>query len=173
MTTPPTQVSPIRRRAIAIIGSFRQHYRDVLAAWATFRAAGWIITSPLGSRVIEEGIPFVRFELDDPGLDDATVQTLALHRIMRADLTYVVAPGGYVGRTTCYELGRVLQAQRPVYFSAQPADLPLAIPVPAIASPDDVVQRFQRTEPSALFGGAQGTYAAWERRLCTGSYLDG
>ncbi|GAB1511728.1 hypothetical protein JCM33774_37700 [Actinophytocola sp. KF-1] len=92
-------------RTVAIIGSFRQHYPDVLVAWLEFRDAGWEVTSPLGSQVIEEGIPFVRFRTDEPAWDDPTVQTAALHRILRACLTYVVAPGGYVGRTTCYELG--------------------------------------------------------------------
>src|SRR5215217_654615 len=128
----------VPQRTVAIIGSFRQHYSEVLAAWASFRAAHWIITSPLGSPIIEEGIPFVRFEADDPRWGDPMVQTVALHRILRADLTYVVAPAGYIGRTTCYELGRILQARRPVYFSAQLDDLPLAVPELWIASPDEV-----------------------------------
>src|ERR1044071_756506 len=105
-------------RTISSIGSFRQHYRDVLAAWLEFANAGWVITSPLGTPIIEGGIPFVRFESDEPSWDDPTVQTVALHRILRAELTYVVVPGGYIGRTTSYELGRVMQANQPVYFSA-------------------------------------------------------
>jgi hypothetical protein len=71
----------------AIIGSFRQHYDAVLAAVQAFRAARWHVTSPLGTGIIEDGIPFVRFVSDDENLDDAAVQTLALHRILRADLT--------------------------------------------------------------------------------------
>jgi len=157
---------------VAIIGSFRQHYRDVLSAWTVFHGATWIITSPLGTPIIEQGIPFVRFESDDPTWDDPTVQTVALHRILRADLTYVVAPSGYIGRTTSYELGRVLQAQRPVYFSAQPMDLPFAVPEGSIASPDEVVRRFATCEAAPVFHGTAGEYAEWERRLCVGDYLD-
>jgi hypothetical protein len=158
-------------RTVSIIGSFRQHYRDVLAAWLEFDNAGWTVTSPLGSAVLREGIPFVRFETDEPSWDDATVQTVALHRILRAYLTYVVAPRGYVGRTTCYELGRIMQANQPVYFSAQPVDLPLAIPENRVLSPTQLVTRLTAERPQPLFAGVTGTYADWERQLVAGDYL--
>jgi hypothetical protein len=64
-------------RTVAIIGGFRQHYPEVLAAWLAFRDAGWTITSPLGSRIAQEGIPFVRFLTDEPAWDDPTVMNWA------------------------------------------------------------------------------------------------
>jgi hypothetical protein len=159
-------------RSISIIGSFRQHYQDVLLAWLEFHNAGWTITSPLGSAIITEGIPFVRFDTDEPSWDDPTVQTVALHRILRADITYVVAPAGYLGRTTSYELGRVLQADRPVYFSEQPADLPLAVPAHHVLTPKQLIKCCLAKHPSPLFSGITGTYAEWERQLTTRNYLD-
>lgn len=157
---------------ISIIGSFRQHYREVLAAWSKFHRAGWTVTSPLGSAVVKEGIPFVRFETDEPSWDDAMVQTVALHRILRACLTYVVAPDGYVGRTTCYELGRILQANQPVYFSDQPADLPLALPSAHVLAPEQLIARFATERPTPLFSRETGTYAERERQLVAGTYLE-
>lgn len=159
-------------RTVAIVGSFRQHYHDVLAAWLEFCDAGWTVTSPLGNPVIEAGIPFVRFTSDEPTWDDPTVQTAALHRILRACLTYVVAPGGYVGRTTCYELGRVVQANQPVYFSHAPADLPLAVPIDHVLSARQLVTRLKTEKPKPLFSGAEGRYADWERQLVVGDYLE-
>lgn len=159
-------------RTISIIGSFRRHYQDVLVAWLEFRSAGWKVTSPLGSPVILEGIPFVRFETDEPSWDDPTVQTVALHRILRARLTYVVAPAGYVGRTTCYELGRILQANQPVYFSAPPIDLPLAVPMDHVRAPGQLVELLAMEQPMPLFSKSTDTYAEWERRLAAGNYLD-
>jgi hypothetical protein len=156
----------------AIIGSFRQRYEDVLIAWGTFRDAGWTITSPLGSPVIAEGIPFVRFETDPAAWDDPMVQTVALHRILRAELVYVVAPGGYVGRTTCYEVGRIVQARQPIYFSEQPEDLPLAIPDSWILSAEDVVRRFSAEDPRPLYDSHNSEYADLERRLVDREYLD-
>jgi hypothetical protein len=160
------------RRTISIVGSFRQHYQDVLTAWLKFCEAGWAVTSPLGSPIIKEGIPFVRFETDEPRWDDPTVQTAALHRILRACVTYVVAPGGYVGRTTCYELGRIIQAGQPVYFSDQPVDLPLAVPLAHVLTPTQLVSHFMTDHPAPLFSGSPGTYAEWERQLTAGNYLD-
>jgi len=46
----------------------------------------------------------------------------------------VVAPNGYVGKTTTYEIGRIIQAQRPLYFSESPDDLPIKIPTKHICS---------------------------------------
>lgn len=155
-------------RSVAVIGSFRQHYERAVEAVAVFRNAGWTVTSPHGTPVIEPGIDFVRFESDDPGLDDAMVQTLALHRILRADVVYVVVPDGYVGRTTCYEIGRVVQAGRPIFFSEQPADLPISVPASRIASTYNVVADGHL---GPMFEDEPGDYAAWERRLLSRDYL--
>jgi hypothetical protein len=136
-------------RSVAIIGSFRQRYEHVLQAWQLFTDAGLAVTSPRGDPVIEPGIPFVRFTSDEAEHSDALVQTIALHRIMRADFAYVVAPAGYVGRTTCYEVGRLLQAPRPVYFSEQPNDLPVAVPPSHLASAAALLDRFSAEAPLA------------------------
>lgn len=120
---------------VAVIGSFRKHYDDVLACMRCFADAGWTVTSPVGSEVLEPGIDFVRFASDDPGLSDEEVQTVTLERIFSADAVYVVAPDGYVGRTTCYEIGRLIQAGRPLYFSQHPVDLPIRVAERFVATP--------------------------------------
>lgn len=165
ITTHPQPVSA------AIIGSFRQHYDEVCQAIAHFLLAGWRITSPSGAEIMKPGIPFVRFTTDPDDWDDPTVQTVALHRILRADLVYVVAPDGYVGRTTCYEIGRVVQADRPVYFSSTPRDLPILIPPEKIISPASLAARLRDEEASRLFDGMEGSYAELERRLVSGDYV--
>jgi hypothetical protein len=138
---------------IAIIGSFRQHYDVVLTAIGMFREAGLEVTSPLGAEIIKPDIDFVRFTSDPEGDDDPTVQSVTLRRIFSADMTYVVAPEGYVGRTTCYEIGRLVQARTPVYFSERPNDLPLNVSDRWIATPKEVVARFitGREQPQWLF----------------------
>jgi hypothetical protein len=113
--------------SVSIIGSFKQKYKEVLDDWHTFTDAGLIVRSPKGSPVIEPGIDFVRFESDDPELTDAQIQQIALHRILGSDFVYTVTPECYVGRTTCYEIGRIAQANVPIYFSEQPQDLPIEI----------------------------------------------
>lgn len=156
--------------SVAIIGSFRQHYAEVLVAWSVFDAAGWTITSPRRSAIIDEGVEFVRFESDPPDWDDGMVQMIAMHRIMRSDFTYVVAPDGYIGRTTCYELGRLLQADRPVYFSERPHDLPVAIPATRVLDPASLVATMGQSGPTSVYGADSDDYANLERRLLRGDY---
>ena len=138
---------------IAIIGSFRKHYEIVRSAIHVFRGAGLEVTSPLGTDVIEQGVDFVRFTSDPQEDEDPTVQSETLRRIFSADLTFVVAPAGYVGRTTCYEIGRLTQARMPIYFSERPDDLPLYVPGSRIATPEVIIQRFvvAGEQPQPLF----------------------
>jgi hypothetical protein len=168
----PVDDAFVSARSVSIIGSFRQFYDEVLSAWRSFAAAGWRITSPRGSAIIQPGIPFVRFVTDPAEWDDATVQTATLHRILRADLTYVIAPRGYLGRTTCYELGRLIQADQPVYFSARPNDLPIAVPDDHVVSVPDLLRRLSENCPQPLFVGSGGPNTAWEYQLVRRDYLD-
>jgi hypothetical protein len=158
--------------SVAVIGSFRQHYAPVLDVWREFTAAGWSVTSPKGAPIIEEGIEFVRFESDPADWDDPMVQTVALHRILRADLVYVVAPDGYVGRTTCYEIGRVLQADRPLYFSELPKDLPLEIPADHVLALGALIEFVARSPAVPLYTRASSRSADLEQRLVRGDYRD-
>jgi hypothetical protein len=131
--------------AVALIGSFKQHYKEVLEAARTFREAGWEITSPKCSPVTSGG-DFVRFETDDSSHSDAHIQSVTLANIFTADLVYVVNPGGYVGRTTCYEIGRVVQKKQPIFFLEEPRDLPVEIAQWAIQSPTSLVEYSRNPE---------------------------
>lgn len=159
------------RASVAIIGSFRQHYQAVCNTIAQFLLAGCDVTSPSGAAIIAPDIPFVRFVTDCADWDDPTVQTVTLHRILRANAVYVVAPHGYVGRTTSYEIGRIMQARKPIYFSAPPDDLPLTIPPSKVLIPSDVAALLRDRKASELFDGIEGPYAHLERRLVAGDYV--
>ena len=116
-----------QQQKIAIIGSFQRFYPQVLEAINVFARAGVDVTSPLGSAIVREG-QFVRFQSDPEGWSAAQIQSAALAKIFEADIAFVVAPGGYVGRSTCYEIGRLTQARKPIVFSEAPNDLPIAAP---------------------------------------------
>lgn len=134
---------------VAIIGSFRQHYDAVLTAHREFTSRGIQVTSPLGARVLVEGIPFVRFETDAGHLTDAGVQEKALELILGSDAVYVVAPSGYVGRTTCYEIGRILERGVPLYFTEHPVDLPILVDAAHILDAAELAELIleRRVEP--------------------------
>jgi hypothetical protein len=151
---------------IAVIGSFKQHYSEVLQAIEVFRTRGWEVTSPAGAQVLNPGIDFVRFITDEPSATDAQIQTVTLQDIFQADLVFVVAPEGYVGRTTCYEVGRLVQAKKAVYFSERPDDLPVEIGPDFVSSAAALAERFaDGGRPEWLFERQEGATYDVERRL--------
>ncbi len=119
----------------SIIGSFRKYYREVLAAIDVFHSAGIGMLSPEGTEVIDPSDEFVRFVSDPQESTDAQIQALAVWRILSSDFVYVVCPTGYLGRTTCYEIGLIHLAGIPVYFSAPPLDLPVLLTEEAVIDP--------------------------------------
>jgi hypothetical protein len=125
---------------IAIIGSFKHHFEEVQTVVNIFRSHNIINTTPIGSSIIEPGVDFVRFDDDLTDEPDEVVQTITLKRIFEAGVVYVVAPAGYVGRTTCYEIGRIFQRKMPIYFSSHPKDLPIKLPVTHIIGPEEMVR---------------------------------
>lgn len=159
--------------SVAIIGSFKQHYELVLDCWNVFSDRGIEIASPKGTPIIEPDIPFVRFESDPPDADDPTVQSIALHRILRSDAVYVLAPKGYVGKTTCYEIGRVVQAGNAIYFSEMPDDLPIDVPDDRIVAPEELARRIVEA-PKALrpmHSACDRPCSELERMLLDGNYI--
>jgi hypothetical protein len=128
------------KKSVAIIGSFRKFYDQVLAVSDIFNEMDIPVTSPAGSDIIEPDIPFVRFTSDDTNFSDTMVQTITLKRILKASAIYVVNPDGYVGRTTCYEIGRIIQSRKPIYFSEMPTDLPINIPKSHIVHPKELAK---------------------------------
>ncbi|KAA9374851.1 hypothetical protein F5972_30075 [Microbispora cellulosiformans] len=121
--------------SVSIIGSFRKHYAEILSAVKEFEAVGMIVNSPAVSRIVNPGEEYVRFESDPPHSLDHHIQSITLEKILASDFVYVVAPGGYVGRTTCYELGRVHERGVSVYFSEPVRDLPIEILPGAVLQP--------------------------------------
>ena len=154
---------------VALIGSFRQHYAQVLAARAAMTVLGITVTTPEGGLVLDPEAPFVRFDTDVSHHTDEYVQCRALHRILRADAVYVVAPQGYVGRTTCYEIGRCMQAGQPLYFSEQPVDLPLAVPPGHVLTPSGLAECILHGAVAPMLPHDE-ELAVYERRLLVGDY---
>lgn len=161
-------------RTIAIIGSFRQHNEEIQTLCRTLRESGITVTTPQGESIINAGHDFVRYGTDDPALSDDTVQSLALHRILRASLVYAVLPDGYIGRTTCYEVGRVVQARRPIYFSQRPNDLPVGVPDQFILDRATLLRRVidPTWAPQWLFNDGVNPTSILEQELIAGKLRD-
>jgi ADP-ribose pyrophosphatase YjhB (NUDIX family) len=133
--------------SVALIGSFRQHYREVLAAARIFADAGLTVKSPPIGRIVDSGREFVRFESDPPEASDQQLQAATLQKILTSDLVYVVNPGGYIGRTTAYELGCVRERGMAVYYAEPPADLPIAVPDGTVVDARRLVEIIAGSDP--------------------------
>jgi hypothetical protein len=136
--------------SVSIIGSFRQYYPQAALAVREFESLGVNVRSPVVSRIVNPGDEYARFETDPPQSSDQLIQATTLEKILSSDLVYVVAPGGYVGRTTCYELGRAHERSIPVYFSAPPQDLPIEIPPGSVLCVHDLVRQIMRPARFAM-----------------------
>jgi ADP-ribose pyrophosphatase YjhB (NUDIX family) len=126
--------------SVSLVGSFRQHYAQVARTAEIFAAAGVAVRSPVISRIVNPGEEFSRFASDPPLSSDFHIQAATFKKIFSSDFVYVVAPDGYVGRTTSYELGRVHERGIPVYFSETPKDLPIVVPAGSVLDPQSLAE---------------------------------
>lgn len=159
--------------SVALIGSFRKHMQEIRQIRGLFLSEGIEVTTPQGDEIEDQDEEFVRFREEFEDEDDPTVQSIAMHRILRADATYVIAPEGYVGRTTCYEIGRIVQAARPLYFSQRPKDLPLYVPNGYIVGQDQLARMILGTEGqlSTLHAEGEERCSVLERGLLNGEFV--
>lgn len=112
---------------VAIIGSFQKYYDDILSIIILFKQAGLHVLSPKESFVSDRIKDFVIFESDRKDYNPAEIQMITLEKILKADAVYVYNPNGYVGKTTCYEIGFCFSKNKPIYFYSYPDDLPIPI----------------------------------------------
>ena len=114
--------------SVAILGSFRRHYERSWQAREIFQANGITVNTPLGNPVLDENALFVRFDEEFEGEDDPTVQSYSLTGSCPPTPCTSFFRAGNIGRTSSYEVGRIIQAERYVYFSEEPHDLPIRVP---------------------------------------------
>jgi hypothetical protein len=131
--------------SVSVIGSFRKYYGEVAKAVKEFEDCGIFVKSPPLSVVVNPGAEFPRFESDDPGMSNRKIQELTMEKILTSDIVYVVAPRGYVGRTTCYEIGMIRERGVPLYFSDRPIDLPIHVSSDMVLSARDLANTVSGT----------------------------
>lgn len=158
----------------SIIGSFRKYYQEVLAFIHKLEKAGITILSPTKSSILDPDVDFVVFESDNPDHCNEEIQLIALHRILRSDFVYVCNPNGYIGRTTCYEIGRVVERNIPLYFSNIPVDLPIYLQKNAVMPNENFIAYYSRYKKLPEHNGSMSTTFAEKlhKNLFLGKYYD-
>ena len=138
------------RPSVSLIGSFRQHYSEVKKAAKVFADAEMTVKSPPPSEITGHGREFVRFKSDPPLSLDHDIQAVTLEKIFSSDFVYVVNPGGYIGRTTAYELGRIHERGIAVYYAEPPKDLPIEIPGGTVLSAHALARIVRSVQPKPI-----------------------
>lgn len=129
-----------------IIGSFRKYYNDITIAIQLLEENGHKILSPKISKVERNEEGFVILSSDKPQYSHVDIQTMVFHRAFRSDFVYVWNPDGYVGKTTCYEIGRLVERKIPLYYKEYPIDIPLYVPKGSVLSLDDFISFIKDNE---------------------------
>lgn len=122
-----------------VIGSFRKYYGEVVEIIKMFEDNGHTILSPKCSNIIRDEDGFVILASDDSRFTHIDIQTMVFHRAFRSDFVYVWNPNGYVGKTTCYEIGRLIERKIPLYYKEYPVDVPIYIPKGSIITVDELI----------------------------------
>ena len=128
----------------SIIGSFRKYYSKVVETINIFEKAGIEVLSPKKSEIAHQINKFVILKTDKSNIP-VEIQLIALNRILRSNFVYVLNPSGYIGNTTCYELGKIEQKGISIFYLEKPDDLPIMVPPSNIISAEKLADNIRST----------------------------
>lgn len=124
---------------VSIIGSFRKYYDEIKEIIVLLNKNSIEVLSPKLSDITHSVENFVIFASDNQQLTPAQIQIDTLNRILKSDVVYVFDPNGYIGRTTCYEIGVLRTTTIPLFFLENPKDLPIVVAREEVMNPSKLV----------------------------------
>lgn len=113
-----------------IHGSFRKHFAEIKRVSGIFASAGIEVIAPEFSEIVGSKEGFVYLKTDNQHDDPRLVELLYLRNLKKLGpngFSYFVNPGGYIGKSTSYELGIAQLSNVRCFFMAPPADHPAYI----------------------------------------------
>lgn len=129
---------------ITIIGSFRKYYEEICEIIDTFEKNSIRVLSPKRSYVTEDINGFVLLASDEQNQKPFIIQEHVFENIRKSELVYVWNPDGYLGNSTCYEIGKVMEMGVPIAFKEFPKDLPVRVEETMIKSIQEIIDLSHR-----------------------------
>jgi hypothetical protein len=123
---------------ITIIGSFRKYYDEICGLIDVFKSAGITVLSPKKSVIVSELNGFVFLQSDSMYIKPYQIQQRVFDNILHSDFVYVWNPNGYIGLSTAYEIGRISEIGKTMYFKEYTKELPIYLPDSNIKSPEQI-----------------------------------
>ncbi len=124
---------------ITIIGSFRKYYEEICNLINQFEKSGIQVMSPKKSFIIDNIDGFVILNSDEKNQQPFIIQEHVFENIKNSDVVYVWNPEGYLGNSTCYEIGKIMGMGKPILFKERPKDLPINVENSMIKNVDDMI----------------------------------
>lgn len=133
---------------VSVIGSFRKYYEEIRHFVTLLKKNQIEVLSPQGSDITDSIDDFVVFSSDNRTLTPAEIQLNTLVKILTSDAVYVYDPNGYIGRTTCYEIGVIRTKNVPLFFKEPPKDLPIVVQEHEIVPPTKFIHTLSNVKQS-------------------------
>lgn len=124
---------------ITIIGSFRKYYEDICNLINEFEKNDIQVMSPQKSFIIDDIDGFVILNSDEKNQQPFIIQEHVFQNIKKSDVVYVWNPEGYLGNSTCYEIGKIMEMGKQILFKENPKDLPIKVESSMIKNVDEMV----------------------------------
>jgi len=123
-------------------GSFRKHFKEMVAAHKLFSGAGIEVLAPELSEIkkIEDG--FAVLASDPQDADPRLIELLYLRNLKRLGangFSYFLNPEGYIGKSSSYELGIAQISNVRCFFSEKAKDHPAYLHKNSAWKPEDLV----------------------------------
>lgn len=147
---------------VAICGSFRRDPDGLLSVHRAFVSTGAVVLSPADPYFVAEHAGFV-YAADEINDDPIDIEARHLRAMQAADLVWLHAPDGYVGRSAAMELGFAHALGLPVYGATTPEDPVLEPFVRIVGQPQDALAaqtplRAAHDAPTKSLGALQHYY---------------
>lgn len=130
---------------VTIIGSFRRYYEGICQLIDQFEQNNIEVMSPKKSFIIDEIDGFVVLDTDDKNKKPFFIQEHVFENVKKSRVVYVWNPEGYLGNSTCYEIGKVMGMGKTIFFKEYPKDLPIRVENNMIKNTEEIINWLQNT----------------------------
>lgn len=131
---------------ITIIGSFRKYYKEICNLINQFEENGIEVMSPKKSFIVDNVDGFVILNSDEKNQKPFIIQEHVFENIQSSEAVYVWNPEGYLGNSTCYEIGKIMGMGKPIFFKEEPRDLPIRVEKDMVKSLNEMIVWMQKKE---------------------------
>lgn len=165
--------TPIR---CVIHGSFTKHFPEIQRTAKLFEDIGIEVLAPRAGRLASEIDGFGLFD-DETNKDPRLIELEYLHNLKRLGpngFSYFVNPGGYIGKSTSYEIGIAQLTNVRCFYIHKPKDHPVYVHKNAVWPPEDLagyILKHSSLPPIMKYVDDKQIHKLWQDLMVPGSVV--